>query len=774
MHSHTQSLPRITAIAVVWSQPAEFWSHGSFVGIFVGDPVGAFVGDLVGTTVGIAVGDTVGTVVGLFLFLNVGALVGAFVGDAVGVDVGIAVGASVGAAVGKSVDMQLVELDASATKPSMHSHTQSLPRITAIAVSWSQPIGFWSHGICVGMWVGDFVGALVGMCVGESVGALVGALVGPLVGAGVAHIFPAEHTSLIQSLATRHDLPMPHGEHSTPPQSISVSSVSFTPSRQAVIEGATVGAAVGVTEGLADAVQLFLLVASREKPSRHLHTQRTFFLPFKVGYVLAVSQFVSAFEAHSSSVGGGFFVGDDVGAIVGSFVGAFVGSLHQSIRNRVWGSGAFAFRKGGVAARLERSFFPQAQNSLVWDLHQSSDDSGADRCCICQEKEFHDGDVVWGPSQCAHRFCPGCAIDAVTHNSHCPLCRAQVSLPVPWVVGLIVWRSMAQTAVALTRKLAMVSVAASASRALGYWPKRTEIFGDMMSGAWYAALFFFAFYIFVAQCLNWGERAFGISLHGALRGETWTADSRPDYRKFPLVNHAFFRELLESHQMRLELPQDDDEGHQLSQGEMDRAVFANVAMSLISQETPRGAGVRELSLADDEGFVTSCRVDLAEGEDDEREVVAFCAHYGEGMLLMWARCPKMWRGRSGEGRMEELSEQELQKYRDNGDVDAVTDKQHRLRNGINTQREWRTFFDMANIALFALIAVDSASVFERLLVYGWTAAWNGGDPDFRLGRCAEGEDRSGSGGSTLWMTVLWVAMLAAFSSPGSATSETSD
>jgi hypothetical protein len=65
----------------------------------------------------------------------VGIAVGSFVGDVVGVVVGDVVGElDVGTAVGESVIKQLVVLDASATKPSMHSHTQSLPRITAIAV----------------------------------------------------------------------------------------------------------------------------------------------------------------------------------------------------------------------------------------------------------------------------------------------------------------------------------------------------------------------------------------------------------------------------------------------------------------------------------------------------------------------------------------------------------------------------------------------------------------------------------------------------------------
>jgi hypothetical protein len=46
---------------------------------------------------------------------------------------------------------QLVELAGSATKPSMHWHTHSLPSITAIAVIWSQPGAFSSHGILVGI-----------------------------------------------------------------------------------------------------------------------------------------------------------------------------------------------------------------------------------------------------------------------------------------------------------------------------------------------------------------------------------------------------------------------------------------------------------------------------------------------------------------------------------------------------------------------------------------------------------------------------------------------
>ena len=89
---------------------------------------------MVGTLLGAFEGALVGPSVGAFVGPLLGAIVGSFVGAFVGVEVGTAVGLL--------VDMQLVVLDASATKPSIHSHTQSLPRITAIAVVWSQPAEF--------------------------------------------------------------------------------------------------------------------------------------------------------------------------------------------------------------------------------------------------------------------------------------------------------------------------------------------------------------------------------------------------------------------------------------------------------------------------------------------------------------------------------------------------------------------------------------------------------------------------------------------------------
>jgi hypothetical protein len=58
------------------------------------------------------------------------------------------------------------------------------------------------------------------------------------------------HMALEQSEATMQTCPATHGEQ-VPPQSMSVSSMSFAPLRHSTAVGASVGAAVGALVGLA-------------------------------------------------------------------------------------------------------------------------------------------------------------------------------------------------------------------------------------------------------------------------------------------------------------------------------------------------------------------------------------------------------------------------------------------------------------------------------------------------------------------------------------------
>ena len=111
-HSHTHSPPAFTAIVVCKSQPSTLSLHASSVGMCVGAVVGAVV---------------------------------------VGAVVGVCDGSTVGATVGAIVDEHRVASVGSATYPSRHSHTHSLPAFTAIVVCKSHPDDPSSHARSVGM-----------------------------------------------------------------------------------------------------------------------------------------------------------------------------------------------------------------------------------------------------------------------------------------------------------------------------------------------------------------------------------------------------------------------------------------------------------------------------------------------------------------------------------------------------------------------------------------------------------------------------------------------
>ena len=142
-HSHTHPAPLRVGVVVSGSQPSTLSLHASSVGMCVGAVVVAVV---------------------------------------VGAVVGVCDGSTVGATVGAIVDEHRVASVGSATYPSRHSHTHSLPAFTAIVVCRSQPPLFLSHGCSVGA----YVGAVVMSSLGGSVGGKEGLIVGCSVGAPVA------------------------------------------------------------------------------------------------------------------------------------------------------------------------------------------------------------------------------------------------------------------------------------------------------------------------------------------------------------------------------------------------------------------------------------------------------------------------------------------------------------------------------------------------------------------------------------------------------------
>ena len=88
-------------------------------------------------------------------------------------------------------------------------------------------------GTVVGAGVGAVVGTAEGAGVGDAVGTVDGAGVGARVGVavGALHV-PLAHVPLMQSVLAAHAKPAAQAGHTPPPQSTSVSTPPFTPSKQ--------------------------------------------------------------------------------------------------------------------------------------------------------------------------------------------------------------------------------------------------------------------------------------------------------------------------------------------------------------------------------------------------------------------------------------------------------------------------------------------------------------------------------------------------------------
>ena len=85
------------------------------------------------------------------------------------------------AAVGEAVAKQRLLAVGSATKPSRHLHTHSLPAFTGKVKSESHPPPLSSQGCCVGLYVGAANMPVLGLGVGDDDGLMVGCSVGALV-----------------------------------------------------------------------------------------------------------------------------------------------------------------------------------------------------------------------------------------------------------------------------------------------------------------------------------------------------------------------------------------------------------------------------------------------------------------------------------------------------------------------------------------------------------------------------------------------------------------
>ena len=97
--------------------------------------------------------------------------------------------------------------------------------------------------------VGALDGAAVGAREGAGDGNDVGLVEGAGDGLGVSHVMSDPQTPLSQSLASLHFLPTPHGWHTGPPQS---TSVSPPPPCMLSVHVADVGRVVGLVVGLID------------------------------------------------------------------------------------------------------------------------------------------------------------------------------------------------------------------------------------------------------------------------------------------------------------------------------------------------------------------------------------------------------------------------------------------------------------------------------------------------------------------------------------------
>ena len=107
------------------------------------------------------------------------------------------------------------------------------------------------HEVAVGLLEGICVGAAVGAIVGILLGIAEGDALGNFVGVGVPHC-PASQSPLKQSLPKPQTLPPPQLGHSTPPQSVSVSTPFWVPSLHVEGVGSDVGVEVGISEGEAE------------------------------------------------------------------------------------------------------------------------------------------------------------------------------------------------------------------------------------------------------------------------------------------------------------------------------------------------------------------------------------------------------------------------------------------------------------------------------------------------------------------------------------------
>jgi hypothetical protein len=162
---------------------------------------------------------------------------------------------------GARVDLQLILSFRSATKPSKHSQTHSLPAFTAIVELMSQPCEPSPQGWSVGMCVGTVVGAkLVGANVGSGTGALEGCVVGSFVDSGVGCSVGAEVIKQCVLSLVSATKPSKHWQWHISPSSTAIvvsKSQPWLPSSQGcsvgMCEGDIVGASlVGSNEGAVD------------------------------------------------------------------------------------------------------------------------------------------------------------------------------------------------------------------------------------------------------------------------------------------------------------------------------------------------------------------------------------------------------------------------------------------------------------------------------------------------------------------------------------------